>query len=70
MTGPRHTLVDDKVRYVWKDEETEIFLELINEANINAILNGKQQRNDQPSVLFVLQRRSLMTSPNGALSSQ
>ena len=37
--------LDNKVRYVWGDEETLFFLELIKEANVNAILNGKQQRN-------------------------
>ncbi|XP_022541601.1 uncharacterized protein LOC111196509 [Astyanax mexicanus] len=34
-------------RYVWTDEETSAFLDLIDESNINAILDGKQQRNAQ-----------------------
>ena len=32
-------------RYVWTDEETKVFLALIQERNVTAILDGKQQRN-------------------------
>ena len=32
-------------RYVWTGEETEVFLYLIKEKNITAILDSKQQRN-------------------------
>ena len=30
---------------MWTDEETKIFLSLIHEKNITAILDGKQQQN-------------------------
>ncbi|KAL7408291.1 hypothetical protein ABVT39_021136 [Epinephelus coioides] len=33
------------VRYVWTEEETEVFLTLIRDKNITAILDSKQQRN-------------------------
>ena len=32
-------------RYVWTDEEIKLFLALIKENNLTAILDGKQQRN-------------------------
>ena len=32
-------------RYMWTEEETELFLQMIKEKNITAILDSKQQRN-------------------------
>ncbi len=35
---------DENTKYVWTDEETSTFFDLMEETNINVVLDGKQQQ--------------------------